>query len=549
MSNLSMINSSAQSARSQQALAINIGAGQSLQNVVASNLGPRGTLKMLVSGAGDIKITKDGNVLLKEMAINHPTAALIARVATSQDQMTGDGTTSIVLFTGELLTQSKRYLVEGMHPSAIVEGFEIAKNESKKFLEDYGKKMKEKVKVDDETLINVAKTALRTKLAHELADKLAADLVEAIKIIKIEDKPLDLFMVEIQSMEHKLDTDTTLVRGLVLDHGPRHPDMRTKLKNCHILTCNVSMEYEKTEINSQFMVTDPKKRQELLEAERATVDDRVKKVIELKKEVCGNPKDEKNFVVINQKGIDPLSLDMFAKAGITALRRAKRRNMERLTLACGGIPMNSVEDLDKECLGYADDVHEVILGEEKYTFVEGVKNPHSCTILIRASNKHAIQQIKDAIRDGLRAIKNAIEDECVIPGAGAFEVALSAHLQEFSKKVKGKAQVGVKCFADALLIIPKVLAKNSGLDALDAILNLEQENESGNVSGLDIFTGDAIDPIQEGIFDNFIVKKQFLESSAFTASQLLYVDEILSAGKSQKGGEGAPQMPGMPGME
>ena len=242
---------------------------------------------------------------------------------------------------------------------------------------------------------------------------------------------------------------------------------------------------------------------------------------------------------------------MFAKSGITALRRAKRRNMERLTLACGGMPMNSVEDLDKECLGFAEDVHEVILGEEKYTFVEGVKNPHSCTILIRAPNKHAIQQIKDAIRDGLRAIKNAIEDECVIPGAGAFEIALYAHLQEFSKKVKGKAQVGVKCFADSLLIIPKVLAKNSGLDALDCILNLEQENETGNISGLDIFTGDSLNPIQEGIFDNFIVKKQFLESSAFTASQLLYVDEILSAGKSQKGGPpgGAGGEGMMPGME
>jgi T-complex protein 1 subunit zeta len=133
-----------------------------------------------------------------------------------------------------------------MHPSSIVEGFEIAKAESKNFLDDYKKKMQEKVKIDDETLINVAKTALRTKLTHELADKLAADLVEALKIIKIEDKPLDLFMVEIQSMEHKLETDTVLVRGIVLDHGPRHPDMRTKLKNCYILTCNVSMEYEKT---------------------------------------------------------------------------------------------------------------------------------------------------------------------------------------------------------------------------------------------------------------------------------------------------------------
>jgi T-complex protein 1 subunit zeta len=351
---------------------------------------------------------------------------------------------------------------------------------------------------------------------------------------------LDLFMVEIQTMEHRLDSDTKLVRGLVLDHGPRHPDMKTKMKNCYILTCNVSLEYEKSELNSQFMVTDPNKRQEIIEAERRTIDDRCRQIIALKNKVCTD--DSKNFVVVNQKGIDPMSLDMLAKAGITALRRAKRRNMERLTLCCGGVALNSFDGMDEKALGFAADVYEEILGEEKYTFIEGVTNPHSCTILIKAPNKFSIQQIKDSIRDGLRAVKNAIEDECVVPGAGAFEIMMCQHLLKYADTVKGKPSIGVKCFAESLLIIPKTLAVNSGLDPLDCVLTLEQEFKSGHVVGLDLFSGECVDPVKSGIFDNFRVKEQILESSAFTACQLLYVDEILSAGKSsQKGGEGMQQ--------
>lgn len=78
-----------------------------------------------------------------------------------------------------------------------------------------------------------------------------------------------------------------------------------------------------------------------------------------------------------------MALDSLAKNGILALRRAKRRNMERLTLACGGVAVNSVDDLTPDVLGHADSVYEHVLGEDKYTFVEGVKNPFSCTILIK----------------------------------------------------------------------------------------------------------------------------------------------------------------------
>lgn len=221
----------------------------------------------------------------------------------------------------------------------------------------------------------------------------------------------------------------------------------------------------------------------------------------------------KNFVVINQQGIDPISLDQLAQAGIVALRRAKRRNMERLTRACGGSPMNSLEQLTPECLGYAGSVYEHVLGEEKYTFIEELQNPRSVTILIKGPNKHSIVQVKDAVHDCLRAVKNAIEDKCLIPGAGAFEIAAHSALIQYKNEVAGKAQLGVQAFADALLVIPKTLAVNAGFDPQEVMVNLLREhNVSKQAVGIDLQTGESIIPSDSGIFDNYRVKKQLLNS-------------------------------------
>jgi len=164
---------------------------------------------------------------------------------------------------------------------------------------------------------------------------------------------------------------------------------------------------------------------------------------------------------------------MLSREGIIGIRRAKRRNMERIPLACGGKGLNSIEDMNESDLGFAKLVHEQTLGDDKYTFIEGVENPFSCTILIKGPNDYSIAQTKDAIRDGLRAVKNTIEDKAVIPGAGAFEIAASQHLVDVVKKqVSGKVKLGVQCFADALLVVPRQLAENSGFDAQDTLLKV-----------------------------------------------------------------------------
>ncbi|TFY63864.1 hypothetical protein EVG20_g6148 [Dentipellis fragilis] len=564
-SSIELINPKAESVRRAAALQVNTTGAMGLANVVKGNLGPRGTLKMLVDGAGQIKMTKDGKVLLSEMQIQNPTAAMIARTAVAQDDQVGDGTTSVVLLVGELLKQADRFISEGVHPTVIGEGFDIAKKDALAFLDTF----KQPSKLDRATLVNVAYTSLATKLNAGLAKQLADSVVDAVLTIHAKDQyrePIDLHMVEIMKMMHRTASETQLVRGLVLDHGARHPDMPKRVENAYILTLNVSLEYEKTEVNSSFFYSSAEQREKLVESERRFTDEKVKKIVELKNLVCDQAVDSKekpkSFVVINQKGIDPLSLDILAKNGILALRRAKRRNMERLQLICGGIAQNSVDELTPDVLGWAGLVYEQTLGEEKFTFVDEVRHPRSATLLIKGPNAHTIAQIQDALRDGLRAVKNAIEDGALIPGAGAFEVACSAYLVSKTKKeAKGRAKMGVQAFADALLVIPKTLAQNGGFDVQDAIAALQDEAAEGNVVGLNLETGEPFDPTVEGIWDNYRVKRQMLHSAyvfhsigvtpptfisadidivhrSVIAVNLLSTDEILRAGRSSLKPEG-----------
>lgn len=528
MAAISYLNPKAEFARAAQALALNISAAKGIQDVMKTNLGPRGTMKMLVSGAGDIKITKDGNVLLHEMQIQHPTASLIARASTAMDDMTGDGTTSTVLVIGELLKQADIYIAEGLHPRVITEGFTQARLKALEVLE----KLKIPTPPTREILLDVARTSLRTKVERELADLLAEVCVDALLSIHTPGVDLDLHMVELMEMKHKTAGDSSLVRGVVLDHGARHPDMPKSVQNAFILTCNVSMEYEKSEVNSGFFYKTAEEREKFVAAEREFIEQRVHKIIALKKKVCEGT--DKNFVVINQKGIDPQSLDLLAREGIIALRRAKRRNMERLSLACGGTAMNSVDGLEAAHLGYAGSVYEHVLGEEKYTFVEDCKNPQSVTILLKGPNKHTLAQTKDAVRDGLRAIKNVIDDGAVVPGAGAFEVAAWHELQKFKTSVKGKSRLGIQAYAEALLIIPKTIAVNSGFDAQDTLVKLQEalaESEEVPV-GVDVSSGEVMNPVAAGVYDNLTVKRQIINSCSVIASNLLLVDEVMRAGMS-----------------
>ncbi|CUM46978.1 unnamed protein product [Debaryomyces tyrocola] len=548
-SSIQVLNPNAESLRRSQALQVNIAAAQGLQQVLASNLGPKGTLKLLVDGSGNLKLTKDGKVLLTEMQIQHPTAVMIARAATAQDEICGDGTTTVILLVGELLKEAERFISEGVHPRVLVDGFEIAREEALKYLDGF-KTTPEKF--DREFLLQVARSSLSTKVNSELTDVLTPIVTDAVLSVYEEgQRNLDLHMIEIMTMQHGSAKDTELIKGLVLDHGARHPDMPRRIENAYVLTLNVSLEYEKTEVNSGFFYSSAEQREKLVASERKFVDEKLKKIIDLKNEVC-ELNSNKGFVIINQKGIDPMSLDILAKNGILALRRAKRRNMERLQLISGGEAQNSVDDLSPSILGFSGLVYENSIGEDKFTYITENKEPKSATILIKGANNHVLQQIKDAVRDGLRSVSNVLKDQSIIPGGGAFFMSCNNHLLNTKNEfLRGKNKSGIKAFSEALLVIPKTLSKNAGLDSLETLSNCQDEIDD-RIVGIDLKSGEPMDPSIEGVWDSYRVMRNAISAATGIASNLLLCDELLKAGRSSLkeggGGAGGPGGPGGPPM-
>ncbi len=451
MSAIELINPRAESVRRTQALQVNTAGAIGLAQVVRSNLGPRGTIKMLVDGSGNLKMTKDGKVLLTEMQIQNPTAAMIARTAVAQDEQCGDGTTSVVLLVGELLKQprgiSRKVFILGLSvkvrrcedgcaqlPRAVQEESRDGPRDARQSCDHLAFDQAARQACNSARRRHCrCRTRHQTRYhLHRRGPRPTADgSSESVSEWNIKD-PIDLHMVEIMKMQHKTETDTQLVRGLVLDHGARHADMPKRVENAFVLTLNVSLEYEKTEVNSVSFIQAPSSARSssspnaalsMPSSRRSSSSNRL-----FAMRLRGEQREEEELCHFQPEGIDPMSLDILAKNGILALRRAKRRNMERLQLCCGGVAQNSVDDLTPDVLGYAGLVYEHTLGEEKYTFVEECKDPKSVTILIKGPNAHTMSQIQDAVRDGLRSVKNAIEDTTLIAGGGAFEISAAHYL-------------------------------------------------------------------------------------------------------------------------
>ena len=496
-------------------LHISLSAVKGLYEIMKTNLGINGTLKMLISNSGDSKITKNGFTLLQEMQIQNPIASLIARTISAQNYRIGDGTTSIIVILGETFKHIEKYIEKGVHPQILYQGMNLGKRELDRWLST----QKFPLKVDKNTLFSIAKSVLSTKLKSTLSKKLADILSEAILTVYREGEEIDIQMIEIISIENQIEFESRFVKGIVLDHGSRHSGMPNILYDSFILLCNISLEYETTEFESEISFNCCDNQQKFLLKEREYVDQKVKKIIQIKRSVCKDKK--KGFLVVNQKGIDTLSLDLLAKEGILAVRRAKRQNLERISLMCNAVPVNSIDDIKPEILGYAGLVYEQIIGDEKFTFIENVTNPFSGTILIKGKNIFLRQQIKDAIKSGLMSLKIFSKDKCALHGGGQIEIQANKHLTLYSECIKGKKKFGVIALAKGMLSIPKILSENSGDDPYKYYSyiskNIAQSYSVSHFSDLN----------QYNILDCWTVKKQIYESVVSLASTVLLIDEIL----------------------
>ncbi len=516
----------------------NIMAARIVAEAVKTSLGPKGMDKMLVDSFGDVTITNDGATMLKEMDIQHPAAKMMVEVSKTQDSEVGDGTTSVVVIAGELLVKATDLMEKKVHPTVIIDGYRAAQDEALKILDEVSIKVKPK---DRETLKKVAKTTMSTKLVSGHGDYLSGIAVDAVLQVAEEGNgtpKVDLDMVKVEKKPGGSMTDTTLVKGLIIDKEVAHSDMPKLVKKAKIGLLEAAMEIEKTEFTSKISIETPDEMQAYLDEEEKMLRDMVKKV----KEAGAN-------VLLCQKGIDDMVQHFLAREGIMAARRLKKSDMEALAKATGAKIVSSVDEISAADLGNADSVEEKKIGSDKLIFVEGCKNPKAVSILIRGGTERIVDEAERSLHDALCVTKDVVETPKIVAGGGAVDIEIARKLRAFGEKLKGRERLAVAAFADAIEVIPMTLAENAGMDPIDAMAELQSSHAKGEKwAGVEAMNAKITDMEKLDIIEPMVVTAQAIKSATEAATLLLKIDDVIASTKSKGPPPGAEGMGGMGGM-
>ncbi len=518
----------------------NILAARLVAETVKTTLGPKGMDKMLVDSLGDITVTNDGVTILDEMEIEHPAAKMIVEIAKTQEAEVGDGTTTAVILAGKLLENAEKLLDERIHPTIIARGYRIAAEKA----QEIAKELAIKVSPDNENLLKqVSMTAMVGKGAEAAKDKLSTIIVRAIKqVMEITENGIKVDKDNIKLEKRKGDgiEDTELIEGIVIDKERTHPDMPAYVKDAKILLLNMALELKNPETDTKININMPDQLQAFLDQEDKMFKDMVDKI-----------KKSGTNVVLCQKGVDDIAQYYLAKEGIMAARRIKADDIDKLAKATGARIMSNLNELNAKDLGYAASVKEVkehgFDSTEGMIYVTGCKNPKALTILIRGGTEHVIDEIERAMKDGIGDVSVALEKGLIVAGGGAFEIELQKRLRKFAQSIRGREQLAVNAFADALEVIPRTLAENAGLDPIEVLTELKSRHEENKFTfGIDVSTsvsiaGEISDTFAKGIVEPLEIKIQALKSSSEVAMMILRIDDVIA---SSKGGMPSGMPPG-----
>jgi len=508
----------------------NITAAKLVAELVKTSLGPRGLDKMLVDSLGDVTITNDGATILKEIDAQHPAAKMMVEVSKTIDTEVGDGTTSSVVIAGSMLEKAEKLLEKNIHSTVIIDGYQNASAKALELL----KRLAKKIQADDhESLTKIAKTSMQSKLISEDSVGLSKLVVDSI--LKIAHKDGENYSVDLDNLKVEKKSggsidDTTLIKGIVLDKEIVHSGMPTKIEKAKIALVNTALEVEKTEMSAEIRISDPTQMQMFLEEENRMLKDMVEKL----HQVGAN-------VLICQKGIDDIAQHFLAKHGILAVRRVKESDMTKLTKATGGRITTNLDDITANDLGSADIVKQKKVESDKWVFIEGCRNPHSVTVLIRGGSQRVVDEVDRSIHDALMVVKDVIETPSIVAGGGSPEAYLASQLKEWADTFDGREQLAIKQYAESLEAIPLTIAENAGMDPIDTIISLRAKQSGGKKSiGINAKEGKIGDMYSLDIVEPLVVKEQIIKSATETACMILRIDDVISISGGAAGPGGPP---------
>jgi thermosome len=503
----------------------NISAARAVAEAVRSTLGPKGMDKMLVDSMGDVTITNDGVTILQEMDIDNPTAEMIVEVAETQEDEAGDGTTTAVAIAGELLKNAEDLLEQDIHPTAIIKGFNMASEQARVFTDE----VSEEVDATDEDLLRkVAETSMTGKGAELNKEVLADLIVRAVSQVTVQaadgSNVVDLDNIKVETQTGRGVGESELLEGAVIDKDPVHDDMPVEFESANVFLTNVPIEVDEADTDTQVSIDSPDQLQKFLDQEEKELKEKVDRIVETGADV-----------VFCQKGIDDLAQHYLAKEGVLAVRRVKKSDVKFLKNVTGASVVTDLKSASADHLGTATITRDA---EDELFYVEG-EDSHGVTLLLRGSTKHVVDELERGVQDALDVVATTVSDGRVLAGGGAVEVEVASRLRDYADSVSGREQLAVEAFADALELVPRVLAENAGLDAIDTLVDLRAAHEDGRArAGLNVFTGDVVDTFDAGVVEPAHAKEQAISSATEAANLVLKIDDIIAAGDLSTSGDG-----------
>jgi len=498
----------------------NIGAAKAVSDIIRTTLGPRSMLKMLLDPMGGIVMTNDGNCILREVDVSHPAAKSMIELSRAQDEEVGDGTTSVIILSGEILAMAEPLLERNFHPTVIVSGY----GRALQCALETCKRISRIIDVNNVSeMRDIVMSAIGTKFSSRWGDQMVEMAINAVQkvVVKRGDyTEVDIKRyVRIEKIPGGELSDCTVLDGVMFNKDITHSKMRRRIENPRILLLDCPLEYKKGESQTNVEIMNEDDFNMLLRQEEDYIEG-----------ICANIIAFKPDIVITEKGVSDLAQHYFVKAGITAFRRLRKTDSNRVARAVGATIVNRPDEIQESDIGTGCGLFEVRkIGDEYFVYLEQCKDAKACTVVLRGGSKDVLNEIERNLMDAMQVVRNVLFDPRMLPGGGATELAIAEALNRSSEEIEGIAKWPYAAIGEALEVIPRTLAQNCGANVIRVMTELRTKQSDGETTwGVNGTTGEAADMNKLMIWEPYCVKSQTLKTAIEAASLILRIDDVVS---------------------
>jgi len=527
----------------EEAVIRNIDACKEFSGTVATAFGPNGMNKMVINHLEKLFVTNDAATIIRELEVEHPAAKMMILGSQMMEQEVGDGTNFVIILAGALLKEAEDLVRMGLKPTEVAEGYEIACRKALEVLESCCCHEIKDAKNNDEVRKAVRTAVMSKQYGNE--DFLADLIVKACTaIVPVAQTSFNVDNVRVTKILGSGLMASEVVSGMVFKRSVE--SNVTKVEKCKVAVYTCPIDSTQTETKGTVLIKSAQELTDFSKGEEDLLEKQIKEIV-----------DSGAKVVVSGGKIGDLALHYLNKYGLMAVRLTSKWDVRRLCRAVNATPLPKLTPPTAEELGYADLVRVDELGDTSVVIFKMESTESKiATVVVRGATENYMDDIERAIDDGVNTYKGICRDGRLVAGAGALEMELAKEVTSYGETLEGLEQYAVQRFAQALHVVPKMLAENTGVKANVVIAELAAAHAEGKAhAGFDIESDSAstlkedgtkhtINAVENQVFDLMVAKYWGLKYATDAAATILRVDQIIMAkragGPKPRGGGNGP---------